>query len=132
MSMSDPIADMLTRIRNGQQARKVSVSMPAAKLKSTLAKVLQDEGYIGAFESSDNDDGKPTLTITLRYFDGKPVIDTIKRVSRPGLRRYTGHGDIPDVLGGLGISVVSTSYGLMTGKQANSQGYGGEILCTVS
>lgn len=131
MSMSDPIADMLTRIRNGQQARKVSVSMPAAKLKSSLAQVLQDEGYVGSF-STETVDGKPTLTVTLKYFDGKPVIDQIKRISRPGLRQYSGASSIPDVLGGLGISVVSTSHGLMTGKQARAKGYGGEIMCTVS
>ena len=131
MSMSDPIADMLTRIRNGQQARKVSVSMPAAKLKSSVAKVLQDEGYIGTFSTEDVD-GKATLTVNLRYFDNKPVIDKIKRISRPGLRQYSGASSIPDVLGGLGISVVSTSHGVMTGKQAKAQGFGGEIICTVS
>ncbi len=131
MSMSDPIADMLTRIRNGQQARKVSVSMPAAKLKSNVAKVLQDEGYVGEFKT-ESVEGKPTLTVTLKYFDGKPVIDNIKRISRPGLRQYSGAGDIPEVLGGLGISVVSTSHGVMTGKQARAKGFGGEIICTVS
>lgn len=131
MSMSDPIADMLTRIRNGQQARKVSVSMPAAKLKSSVAKVLQDEGYISGF-NTEVVDGKPTLTVTLKYFDGKPVIDKIKRISRPGLRQYSGANSIPEVLGGLGIAVVSTSHGVMTGKQASSQGFGGEIICTVS
>ena len=131
MSMSDPIADMLTRIRNGQQARKVSVSMPAAKLKSSVAKVLQEEGYIGDFSTSDVD-GKPTLTVTLKYFDGKPVIDQIKRISRPGLRQYSGAGSLPVVLGGLGIAIVSTSHGVMTGKQASAQGFGGEIICTVS
>ncbi len=131
MSMSDPIADMLTRIRNGQQARKVSVSMPAAKLKSSVAQVLQDEGYIGSFHTAD-EAGKPTLTVTLKYFDGQPVIDKIKRISRPGLRQYTGAGSIPEVLGGLGIAVVSTSHGVMTGKQARAKGYGGEIICTVS
>jgi len=129
--MSDPIADMLTRIRNGQQARKVSVSMPAAKLKSSVAKVLQDEGYIGGFETSDVA-GKPTLTVTLKYFDGKPVIDKIKRISRPGLRQYSGANSVPEVLGGLGIAIVSTSHGLMTDKQAKAQGYGGEIICSVS
>lgn len=131
MSMSDPIADMLTRIRNGQQARKVSVSMPAAKLKSSVAKVLQSEGYIGEFGNSDVA-GKPTLTVTLKYFDGKPVIDLIKRISRPGLRQYSGANAIPEVLGGLGIAVISTSHGVMTGTQAKAQGYGGEIICTVS
>jgi len=129
--MSDPIADMLTRIRNGQQARKVSVSMPAAKLKSSVAQVLQDEGYIGSF-GTESVEGKATLTVNLRYFDDKPVIDKIKRISRPGLRQYTGAGSIPEVLGGLGISVVSTSHGVMTGKQARAQGFGGEIICTVS
>jgi len=132
MSMSDPIADMLTRIRNGQQARKVSVSMPAAKLKSAVAQVLQDEGYIERYDQAVNSDGKPTLTVKLKYFDGSPVIERIRRVSRPGLRRYSGSETIPEVLGGLGISVVSTSRGLMTGRQAQAQGIGGEVLCTVS
>lgn len=131
MSMSDPLADMLTRIRNGQQARKVSVAMPAAKLKSSVAKVLQDEGYILGFDTADSE-GKPTLTVTLKYFDGKPVIEKITRISRPGLRQYAGSNEMVDVLGGLGISVVSTSHGVMTGKQAKAQGYGGEVLCTVS
>lgn len=131
MSMSDPIADMLTRIRNGQQARKVSVSMPAAKLKSSVAQVLQDQGYVAGF-NTEVVDGKPTLTVTLKYFDGKPVIDKIKRISRPGLRQYSGANSIPEVLGGLGIAVVSTSHGVMTGKQASAQGFGGEIICTVS
>jgi len=131
MSMSDPIADMLTRIRNGQQARKVSVSMPAAKLKSSVAQVLKDQGYIGEFATSD-ESGKPTLTVSLKYFDGKPVIDKVKRISRPGLRQYSAADAIPEVLGGLGISVVSTSHGVMTGKEAKAKGYGGEIICTVS
>ena len=131
MSMSDPIADMLTRIRNGQQAQKVSVSMPAAKLKSSVAAVLKSEGYIGEFRTGE-EAGKPTLTVDLRYFDGKPVIDKIKRISRPGLRQYCSAGTIPDVLGGLGIAVVSTSHGVMTGNEARAKGYGGEIICTVS
>jgi len=131
MSMSDPIADMLTRIRNGQQAKKVSVSMPAAKVKSAIAQVLQDEGYIDRFETADSEAGKPTLTVTLKYFDGRPVIEKIHRVSRPGLRRYSGSEGIPEVLGGLGIAVVSTSRGLMTGRQAQAQGVGGEVICTV-
>lgn len=131
MSMSDPIADMLTRIRNGQQARKVTVSMPAAKLKSSIAQVLQDEGYILGFENSETE-GKPTLTVNLKYFDGKPVIEKIQRTSRPGLRLYAGKDGIPEVLGGLGISVVSTSHGVMTGKQAKAQGFGGEVICSVS
>ncbi|MCK5920614.1 MAG: 30S ribosomal protein S8 [Methylococcales bacterium] len=131
MSMSDPIADMLTRIRNGQQARKVTVSMPAAKLKSSIAQVLQDEGYILGFENSETG-GKPTLTVNLKYFDGKPVIEKIQRTSRPGLRLYAGKDGIPEVMGGLGISVVSTSHGVMTGKQAKAQGFGGEVICSVS
>ncbi|MFT6877184.1 MAG: small subunit ribosomal protein S8 [Granulosicoccus sp.] len=131
MSMSDPLADMLTRIRNGQQARKVSVSMPAAKLKSSVAQVLQDEGYIAGFVH-ESVEGKPTMTVTLKYFDGKPVIDKIKRISRPGLRKYTGAGTIPEVMGGLGIAVVSTSHGVMTGKQAKAKGFGGELICSVS
>ena len=131
MSMSDPIADMLTRIRNGQQAKKVTVSMPAAKMKSSIADVLVSEGYIKSHSTADVE-GKPTLTVTLKYFDGKPVIDTLKRVSRPGLRRYVGRDDMPEVLSGLGICVVSTSHGVMTGSNAKAQGYGGEVICTVS
>lgn len=131
MSMSDPIADMLTRVRNGQQARKVAVSMPAAKLKTSIAQVLQDEGYILGFENHEAA-GKPTLTVTLKYFDGRPVIDKVKRVSRPGLRRYVGRDEMPEVLGGLGIAVVSTSHGVMTGTSAKARGFGGELLCTVS
>ena len=131
MSMSDPIADMLTRIRNGQQARKVSVSMPAAKLKSSVAQVLKDEGFIAGFATGEQS-GKPTLTVDLKYFDGKPVIDKIKRISRPGLRQYCAADAVPDVLGGLGIAVVSTSHGVMTGRDARARGYGGEIICTVS
>jgi small subunit ribosomal protein S8 len=131
MSMSDPIADMLTRIRNGQQAKKVTVSMPAAKMKSSIADVLVSEGYIQSHSTAEVD-GKPTLTVTLKYFDGKPVIDTLKRVSRPGLRRYVGRDDMPEVLSGLGICVISTSHGVMTGTNAKAQGYGGEVICTVS
>ncbi|MBX2839541.1 MAG: 30S ribosomal protein S8 [Gammaproteobacteria bacterium] len=130
MSMSDPIADMLTRIRNGQQAEKVAVKMPASKLKSAIASVLKDEGYIlDAKQIEEN--GKPTLEVTLKYFDGKPVIEKIKRVSRPGLRQYSSSSDIPVVLGGLGISIISTSQGVMTGTKAKSMGQGGEVLCTV-
>ncbi len=130
MSMSDPIADMLTRIRNGQQAKKVAVTMPASKLKSAVAEVLVAEGYVLAHSTSEVE-GKPTLSVTLKYFDGKPVIEKIKRVSRPGLRQYSAGSEIPAVLGGLGISVVSTSHGVMTGAQAKAAGHGGEILCTV-
>ena len=131
MSMSDPIADMLTRIRNGQQAKKVSVSMPAAKLKSRIADVLQEEGYIQGHSTADVD-GKATLTVNLKYFDGRPVIEKLVRVSRPGLRRYVSSTEVPEVLGGLGIAVVSTSHGLMTGTRARAEGHGGEVICTVS
>ena len=130
MSMSDPIADMLTRIRNGQQAEKVEVSMPASKVKSSVADVLVSEGYVTGHSTADVD-GKPTLTVTLKYFDGKPVIEKIRRVSRPGLRQYSGSTAMPEVLGGLGIAIVSTSRGVMTGAQAKAEGHGGEILCTV-
>jgi len=130
--MSDPIADMLTRIRNGQQAEKVSVSMPASKLKSAIAAVLKDEGYILDHQTVTADDGKPALEVTLKYFDGKPVIEKIQRVSRPGLRQYTNSHDIPIVLGGLGIAILSTSRGVMTGTQAKAMGQGGEVLCSVS
>lgn len=131
MSMSDPIADMLTRIRNGQSARLPSVSMPASKAKSAIAEVLKSEGYVADYVTGEVE-SKPTLTVTLKYFDGKPVIDTIKRVSKPGLRIYKSAGEIPQVLGGLGIAVVSTSKGVMTGVQAKALGEGGEILCAVS
>ena len=130
MSMSDPIADMLTRIRNGQQAQKVEVSMPASKVKSSVAEVLVQEGYVEAHSTADVE-GKPTLTIKLKYFEGKPVIEKIQRVSRPGLRRYADRNNIPDVLGGLGVAIVSTSRGVMTGTKARAEGHGGEILCTV-
>lgn len=130
MSMSDPIADMLTRIRNGQQAQKVEVSMPASKVKSAIADVLVSEGYVTGHSSADVE-GKPTLTVQLKYFDGKPVIEKIQRASRPGLRRYCDRDSIPDVLGGLGVAIVSTSQGVMTGTKARAEGHGGEILCTV-
>ena len=131
MSMSDPVADMLTRIRNGQQARKVSVSMPAAKLKSRIADVLQEEGYIRGHSTAEVE-GKPTLTVELKYFDGRPVIEKLVRVSRPGLRRYVASTEVPEVMGGLGIAVVSTSHGVMTGTRAKAEGHGGEVICTVS
>ena len=131
MSMQDPISDMLTRIRNGQRAAKMSVTMPASKQKAAIAKVLQDEGYINGFEAAEAD-GKPALTVTLRYFDGAPVIKSIQRVSKPSLRVYRGKNDLPEVLGGLGIAIVSTSKGLMTDRQARTEGQGGEVLCFVS
>ena len=131
MSMSDPIADMLTRIRNAQAMNKVSVSMPSSKAKAGIASVLKDEGYINEFGVADND-GKPTLNITLRYVEGVGVIETLKRYSRPGLRQYCGKSDIPRVLNGLGIAVVSTSRGIMTDARARQDGHGGEVLCIVA
>lgn len=131
MSMSDPIADMLTRIRNAQSASKASVSMPASKLKSSIAKVLKDEGYIDDFAVHDRD-GKPVLDIGLKYYAGRPVIEKIERVSRPGLRIYRGNGDIPQVMNGLGVAIVSTSQGVMTDRRARATGVGGEVLCVVA
>jgi len=131
MSMSDPIADMLTRIRNGQQVSKVAVSMPSSKKKVAVAQLLLDEGYIAGFnvETSDN---KPTLHIDLKYFQGKPVIELIQRVSRPGLRVYKGNKDLPKVRGGLGVAIISTSQGLMTDRAARSNGHGGEVIAYVA
>jgi small subunit ribosomal protein S8 len=131
MSMNDPISDLLTRIRNGQTARKVSVSMPASRQKAAIAKVLETEGYIGGFRT-ENVDGKPTLTIELKYYQDRPVIERIERVSRPGLRVYSSAADLPRVQGGLGIAIVSTSDGVMTDRQARADGHGGEVLCYVS
>jgi small subunit ribosomal protein S8 len=128
--MQDPVADMLTRIRNGQMAEKLSVTMPASKMKAAIAKVLVEEGYISSFDAGETD-GKPTLTIELKYFNGKPVIETVKRISRPGLRIYKGAGELPKVNGGLGVSIVSTSQGLMSDRKARAQGIGGEIICNV-
>ena len=130
MSMQDPIADMFTRIRNGQAANKVTVNMPSSKLKVALAKLLKDEGYITDYATTS--DVKPTLDITLKYFEGKPVIDEIKRVSRPGLRIYKANKDLPKVMGGLGVAVVSTSQGLMSDRAARKAGIGGEVICFVS
>ena len=131
MSMTDPISDMLTRIRNGQKARKVSVSMPASKAKEAVAVVLKDEGYITDY-STDGDGATKSLTIELKYFEGAPVIEKIQRASRPGLRIYRGKEDLPKVLGGLGVASVSTSAGVMSDKQAREKGIGGEVLCVVS
>jgi small subunit ribosomal protein S8 len=131
MSMNDPISDMLTRIRNGQAARKASVSMPASKVKLAVARVLEAEGYISGV-STDGQDAKPTMTVELRYYDDEPVIERIERVSRPGLRVYSGAADLPNVQGGLGIAIVSTSAGVMTDRQARAGGLGGEVLCYVS
>jgi len=130
MSMTDPIADFLTRVRNGQQAGMKTVSMPSSKLKTAIARVLKAEGYIADFAVVA--EKKPTLSVDLKYFNGNPVIDEIRRVSRPGLRIYKGKNDLPQVLGGLGIAIISTSKGLMTDRQARSEGQGGEVLCYVS
>ena len=129
MTMQDPIADMLTRIRNGQMARHGTVSMPSSKVKVAIAQVMEQEGYIDGYAVSE--EAIPQLTITLRYFRGKPVIEELKRVSRPGLRRYRGTQDIDRVRGGLGVAIVSTSNGVMTDRAARAQGVGGEVLCTV-
>ena len=131
MSMSDPIADMLTRIRNAQSANKVSVSMPNSKAKVGIAAVLKEEGYITDFRVDENN-GKPSLEVTLKYFEGRGVIDNIKRASRPGLRIYRGKDELPRVLDGLGIAIVSTSRGFMTDVTARSAGHGGEIICYVA
>ena len=131
MSMSDPIADMLTRIRNAQATNKVSVDIPSSKVKVGIAKVLKDEGFINDFAVSKLD-GKEVLEVTLRYFQGKGVIDMVKRVSRPGLRQYRGKEDLPRVYDGLGIAIVSTSQGIMTDHAARAAGQGGEVLCVVS
>jgi small subunit ribosomal protein S8 len=129
--MTDPIADLLTRIRNGQSASKVEVSMPSSRLKCAISQVLKDEGYITDFSAAD-EDGKPVLTVILKYYDGKPVIETIKRASRPGLRLYKGKDDIPSIQNGLGVAIVSTSKGVMSDRQARAAGEGGEVLCVVS
>ena len=130
MSMQDPIADMLTRIRNGQKAARTAVSMPSSKLKVAIAKLLKDEGYITDYAVSG--DVKPELEVTLKYFEGKKVIETIKRVSRPGLRIYKGKDELPKIMAGMGVAVVSTSKGLMADRDARKAGLGGEILGTVA
>ena len=130
MSMTDPIADLLTRIRNAQAAGKPTVGVGASKLKLAILKVLKDEGYIGAF-GVDTAGAKSTLSIELKYHDGRPVIDRIERISRPGLRIYRGKDEIPRVLGGMGINILTTPRGVMTGRQARKQGLGGELLCEV-
>jgi small subunit ribosomal protein S8 len=126
MSMQDPVADMFTRIRNGQSANKVAVKMPSSKLKVSIAKVLKDEGYIADFAVTG--EVKPELEVTLKYFQGKSVIETIDRVSRPSLRIYKRRGELPKVMGGLGVAIVSTSKGLMTDRAARKVGIGGEII----
>jgi small subunit ribosomal protein S8 len=131
MSMTDPIADLLTRIRNGQSARKTEVSMASSRLKTAIARVLKEEGYVADFRL-DSDGAKQTLTIGLKYYEGRPVIDRLERVSRPGLRIYRGTGELPKVQGGMGTVIVSTPRGVMTDRQARSIGQGGEVLCIVA
>jgi small subunit ribosomal protein S8 len=130
MSMSDPIADLLTRIRNAQSAKKPTVGMGASKLKIAILEVLKDEGYIANF-TAETEGAKTTLTVELKYHDGRPVIDRIERISRPGLRIYRGKDELPKVLGGLGVAVVSTPQGIMSDKQARAAGTGGEVLFVV-
>jgi len=131
MSMTDPIADLLTRIRNAQLARKTDVSVSSSKLKTALVKVLKDEGYVAGFQVT-TEGAKTTLNIELKYFDGRPVIDRLERVSRPGLRIYRSKTELPKILGGLGTAIVSTPKGVMTDKQARAIGQGGEVLCIVA
>lgn len=129
MSMQDPLADMLTRIRNAQMVGKLDVTMPSSKLKANVAKVLKEEGYVGDFSVSEGP--KAELTVQLKYFEGKPVIAELDRISRPGLRNYASKAELPSVRGGLGIAIVSTSKGVMTDRAARAAGVGGEVLCTV-
>jgi small subunit ribosomal protein S8 len=131
MSMSDPIADMLTRIRNAQSVAKAAVTMPSSKLKVAIAQVLKDEGYIDGFSVRD-EGGKPELEIALKYYAGRPVIERIERVSRPGLRVYRGRDALPQVMNGLGVAIVTTPKGVMTDRKARASGIGGEVLCYVA
>jgi small subunit ribosomal protein S8 len=131
MSMTDPVADLLTRIRNGQSARKPSVTLASSKLKTSILRVLKDEGYIADYQVA-SESGKPTLTVDLKYFEGRPVIDRLERVSRPGLRIYRGKDELPKVLGGMGTVIVSTPRGVMTDKAARAIGQGGEVICIVA
>ncbi|MEQ1438455.1 30S ribosomal protein S8 [Fontimonas sp. SYSU GA230001] len=131
MSMTDPIADFLTRIRNGQQARKKQVTVPSSKVKEAIAAVLKEEGYIADF-SVIADGAKKTLTLTLKYFEGKPVIERLERISRPSLRVYKGKDELPKVLGGLGVAIVSTPSGVVSDRKARAAGQGGEVICVVA
>lgn len=131
MSMSDPIADMLTRIRNGQAAKKTEVSMPSSKLKVAIAEVLKSEGFIMGSAVKDVD-GKPQLVVELKYYEGKPVIEKLDRASRPGLRTYKSKDDLPKVMGGLGVAIISTSHGIMSDRAARKAGFGGEVICYVA
>jgi small subunit ribosomal protein S8 len=132
MSMSDPIADMLTRIRNGQTVGHESVRMPSSRVKEAIAKVLVEEGYVDRFEVADLPGNKRELTVWLRYFEGRPVIEVLRRISRPGLRIFKNKDELPNVLGGLGVAIVSTSEGVMTERAARTKGVGGEVICVVS
>jgi len=131
MSMTDPIADMLTRIRNGQMAEKRYVSMPGSKVRTAIARILSEEGFISGYEETEDGQGKNTLTVELKYFQGGPVITRIQRMSRPGLRRYAGADEIPKVLNGLGVVILTTSKGVMSDRQARAENIGGELLCSV-
>jgi small subunit ribosomal protein S8 len=131
MSMTDPVADLLTRIRNGQTAGKANISLDSSRIKTAIARVLKDEGYVADFHV-ENDTGKPRLIVDLKYYEGRPVIDRLERVSRPGLRVYRGKDELPKVLGGLGTVIVSTPQGVMTDRQARAAGQGGEVLCIVA
>jgi len=132
MSMTDPIADMLTRIRNGQNVLLESVSMPSSKLKEAIARVLQEEGYIKGFDVEETAGNKRVLSISLKYYEGKPVIENLQKVSKPGLRIYRSKDDLPKVMGGLGVAIVSTSEGVMSDRDARAKGRGGEVLCVVA
>jgi small subunit ribosomal protein S8 len=132
MSMTDPIADLLTRIRNGQKAGKAQVRMPASGVKKAILQVLLDEGYIDGFSAEARGAGKEDLVVELRYHEGRPVIDDLKRVSKPGRRVYRAKDELPTVFGGLGVAIVSTSAGLMSDREARAKGHGGEVICVVS
>lgn len=132
MSMTDPIADMLTRVRNGQAVGFETVRMPSSRIKTAIAKVLAEEGYIDRYEVEELEGNKRELVVWLRYFEGRPVIEELRRISRPGLRVYKSKDELPNVLGGLGVAIVSTSQGVMTGRAARDKGQGGEVLCIVS
>lgn len=131
MSMTDPIADMLTRIRNAARAQKANTVIPNSRVKTAIADVLQSEGYIGGYRVDENSEGKPILVVDLKYYQGTPVIEKIERVSKPGRRVYKGKDEMPSVIGGLGVAIVSTSRGIMTGRAATEAGIGGEVLCSV-
>jgi small subunit ribosomal protein S8 len=132
MSMSDPVADMLTRIRNGQKVALETVSMPSSKLKESIAKVLEAEGFVAGYNVTELPGNKRELTVELKYFDGRPVIEKLEKVSKPGLRIYKQNSDLPQVMGGLGVAIISTSEGLMSDRSARAKGFGGEVLCFVA